>query len=563
MSARTRRGVYEWYAAGLLFACTVVFYSPSIDNQFLAFDDDVYVTGNPQIQSGLSPQGVAWAFTSGQGANWFPLTRLSHMLDVELFGDDARGHHATSILLHGLNSALVYILCARLTGVGAASFAAGLFFAIHPLHVESVSWISSRKDVLSGLFWLLGMAAYLAYVKRPAPAQYALVAMLYVLALMSKPVAVTFPVVLLLMDYWPLARMQQRGGRAGRREFLALVVEKLPLFAIAAGFSAVTVYVQRAGGTMEELAGVGLAARANNALVAYVRYLEHTLWPAGLLFPYQHLGVARPMWHGALAAAFLIAMTAAAFIARRRAPSVSVGWLWFLVTLLPTIGIIQVGTQAMADRYMYLPILGLFFMLLWPLEGWSRRIPARAALLAISIGLVAVTWQQQRYWRDSETLLTHALALEPANVPARVQLAVVKLRGGQAGVAEYHLREAIAIDPKSVPAWSNLGSTLRMLDRPDEAIAAYGRALELDPGDYAPALNLGSLLVEEGRALEAIPVLERAASHRAENGSATAQLIDAYEAAGRIDDARAALADGLGRFPASPELIRRLEALKR
>ena len=579
MSAETRRPVFEQIAASILFVGTVVVFLPSTSNGFLAFDDAVYVTDNPQIQAGFTRESVAWAFTSGQGANWFPLTRLSHMLDVELFSDDPRGHHAMSVLLHAINAALVYVVLARLTGARAASFAAGLLFAVHPLHVESVSWISSRKDVLSGLFWLLGMAAYLGYAKRPNIARYALVAVLYTFAFMSKPIAVTFPVILLLFDFWPLARMRQGGGSIGRRELLGLFVEKLPLFVLAVGFSAIAVVAQRAGGTMEEMENVGLAARMNNALVAYVRYIAHTLWPIDLMFPYQHLGEARPMWHAGAAAALLALITVVALLLRNRLPSVIVGWLWFVVMLLPTIGLIQVGTQAMADRYMYLPILGLFLMVVWPAAKFAQlravRVPIdegsirvgpdavslAAALVAVVVFFGVVTWQQQRIWHDSESLLAHAVAIEPNNVPARVQLAVVYLRRGEPTRAEEQLLDALARDGSSVPAWSNLGSALRMQGRADEAVNAFRRALEIDTRQYAPALNLSTLLVEIGRSEEAIPILESILDHRDENGGGYEAIANAYVGEARPHDAARVVNEGLSRFPDNAELQQMAERI--
>ncbi len=549
-----------------VFAAALCVYVPSLSNEFLDFDDEVYVTGNEMVRQGLTAQGFLWAFTNTRSANWQPLAWLSHQLDVQLFGLDPRGHHATSILLHAINSALVFLVCARMTGARGAAFAAALVFAVHPLHVESVSWVSSRKDLLSGVFWLLGLAAYLGYIKRLVWTRYALLLLLFVCACLSKPMAVTFPAVLLLLDFWPLARMQLAGGTTGRRELFALVVEKLPLFALVVIFSVITFVAQRSGGTMEEMASVGLLARVNNAAVAYARYISHTFWPLDLMFPYAHLGAARPLWHGEAAGALLATVTVIAWLLRRRAPSVLTGWLWFLGMLVPTIGLVQVGTQAMADRYMYLPLLGILFMVCWPVSFLRRfqawRIRFVAALIAASAALGLVTWKQQAAWRDSESLILRAIRIEPDNVPARVQLAVSYLRRGRPEEAEQQLRAALAADPESAAAWSNLGSALRMQSKGEEAVTAFERALAIDPRKYPPALNLGSLLVELGRFDEAVPILERAVKHPSETGSGYVLLAVALARAGRLSDALEVSLEGQRLFPDDPALPGIVEELR-
>ncbi len=542
--------------AGIFLAAILVF-SRSIGNEFLPFDDALYVTGNAHVQQGLTAESITWAFTTGYIANWHPITWLSHMLDVELFGLDSRGHHATSVLLHAINSTLVYFLCLQLSARRAASAAIALLFAIHPLHVESVAWVSSRKDLLSALFWFLGIFAYIRYVKQPSRRGYAAVTAAFVLSFMSKPVAVTFPMVLLLLDYWPLARFQQGGGAIGRRQSLLLVAEKLPLFLLVAIFSGLTYMVQRAGGAMEDMGPLSLGARINNALSSCVGYLAHTLWPVGLYIPYPHPAETRPLWHGAAAAALLAVFTSSLVLLRRARPILLVGWLWFLLVSLPTLGLIQVGFQSMADRYMYLPLLGLIAVAVQIVADLVRALPNQrrvtigvAAVLAA--GLCVLTWTQQAYWRDGFSLFSHAIAVRPDNFPARVQLAVVHLIAGSPAAAEEQLRLALAIEPGSAQAWSNLGSALRMQGKEDEAAESFRRALTLEPGAYAPALNLAALLGGSGEVDEAIPILERIVTSREESGQGYLLLADFYVMRGQPDDARRARDEAAKRLSPTP-----------
>jgi hypothetical protein len=330
LSNRQRSFLYAVVPPITIFFIAILIFSRSIGNQFLPFDDALYVTDNPHVLQGLTAGSITWAFTTGYIANWHPVTWLSHMLDVTLFDLDPRGHHGMNILLHAVNSVLVYFLCLRLSARHAGSAAIALLFAIHPLHVESVAWISSRKDLLSAFFWFLGLFAYLRYVKQPSRRGYAAVTVAFILSFMSKPVAVTFPIVLLLLDYWPLARFQQGGGAIGRRQALMLVGEKLPLFLLVVVFSGLTFFVQRAGGAMDDLGPLSLGARINNALSSCAGYLAHTLWPVGLYIPYPHPGETRPLWHGAASAAFLAVLTSSLILLRRTRPLLLIGWLWVL-----------------------------------------------------------------------------------------------------------------------------------------------------------------------------------------------------------------------------------------
>jgi len=556
-SEQQRSNWREIFPPVSVFLIAVLIFSRSIGNQFLPFDDALYVTDNAQVQQGLTPASIAWAFTSGYIANWHPLTWLSHMLDTTLFGLDPRGHHATSILLHAVNSTLVYFLCLRLSARRVGSLAVALLFAIHPLHVESVAWISSRKDLLSGFFWFLGLFAYIRYVKQPSRRGYAAVTAAFVLSFMAKPVAVTFPIVLLLLDYWPLVRFQQGGGAIGRRQALMLVAEKIPLFLLVFIFSAITYLVQKSGGAMDDLGPVSLGARVNNAFCSFAGYLAHALWPVGLYIPYPHPGEGRPLWQGAAAAGLVGALTALLVLLRRTRPLLLVGWLWFLVISLPTLGFVQVGFQAMADRYMYLPLLGLLVIVVSLAGDFLRVLPHRrrvtiALSALVGISLCVLTWKQQMHWRDGIALFKHAIAVRPDNVPARVQLAVVHLMAGDAAAAEEHLRIALETDPASAQAWSNLGSALRMQGKKSEAEDAFRRALTLDPAAYAPALNLAALLGGAGKVDEAVAILERIVSSREETGQGYLLLGDFCVMLGRRDDAARARGEASRREAAVP-----------
>ncbi len=347
----------SWFDVGLTTAAVVVLtlavFAPVRDHAFVDYDDTLYVTENPRVQRGIDVDNVRWALTAEVASNWHPLTLLSHMIDCELFGLDAGAHHATSVALHAVDSALLLLVLHRMTGaLGRSAFVAALF-AVHPLHVEPVAYVAQRKDVLSTLFWLLGMAAYVRYAARPTVVRYAVVALMLVLGLMSKPMVVTLPLVLLLLDVWPLGRWWHRVPGSASRSWL--ILEKIPLLVLSAAASAITVLAQAHGGSVGSLAAYPLTMRIANALTAYVAYLRKTFWPVDLacFYPYPS---AYPPWRLAAAALALAAISSIAVRSVRRAPYLLVGWLWYLGTLVPVIGIVQVGMQAMADHYTYVPL---------------------------------------------------------------------------------------------------------------------------------------------------------------------------------------------------------------
>jgi tetratricopeptide (TPR) repeat protein len=449
----------------------LVLYASAGRNDFVDFDDYVYVVLNPRVNGGLSAEGVAWAFTTTRSLNWHPLTWLSHMLDAELFGLDPRGHHWTSIALHAANAGfLLWVLWRTSGALGPSAFAAGLF-ALHPLRVESVAWIAERKDVLFGLFWMLTWLAYLRWVERPSAPRYGLALALFALGLLSKPMIVTLPFVLLLLDYWPLRRpLSPR-----------LLGEKLPFLALALLASAATAWIQGSGVQYE----IPLGLRLSNALVAYVTYLQKTLWPLDLaaFYPFPD---AIPLWKSGGAALILGAISALALHAARSLPYLAVGWLWFLGTLVPVIGLIPVGFQSLADRYTYVPSIGLSIMAAWgaaaAAAGLQRRsgrertaaVGVAAAAVLLACGLL--TRDQIGHWRNTVAVF----------------------------------ERVVAVTEPSAFAHTELGRALQSAGDVDEALAQYGRALEIDP-DYARArASLGEALLAEGRPRDALPELRRA-----------------------------------------------------
>ena len=432
-------------AAGLA-ALTLLAFLPVFWNGFVNLDDGLYVTGNPWVRKGFTREGLAWVWTANVANNWHPLTVLTHMLDCQLFGLNAAGHHGTSLLLHTANVLLLFAVLRRMTGALGRSAAVAALFAVHPLHVESVAWVAERKDVLSAFFWILAMGAYGRYARQPSSGRYLLVALMMALGLMAKPMVVTLPLVLLLLDVWPLGRLSFEPGW-GRR-LARLVLEKLPLLGLSVISSLVTLKYQTT--SLVSLEILPWRLRFANAAVSYVTYLGKTLLPRKLaaFYPIQFEIDA---WK-AVAAVFLIAaITALALWKARRAPYLLVGWLWFLGTLVPVIGLVQVGRQAMADRYTYIPSIGLFLAVSWGVAELARSRSQRTVLATASVLilllLAAATLALVRTWADSVTLYRHALAVTQNNWVAHIGLAKALVsRQDWAGAAE-HYRAALALRP--------------------------------------------------------------------------------------------------------------------
>ncbi len=482
---------------------TFVVFGQTLGYDFINYDDDDYVYENPVVQKGLTFHGFAWAFTSHY-SNWHPLTWLSHMLDCQLYGLNSGDHHLTSVLLHAATAISLFLVLRRMTGALWRSAFVAALFAIHPLHVESVAWVSERKDVLSGLFFMLTLWAYVRYVRASKPLIYYLLTMLFfALGLMSKPMLVTLPFVLLLLDYWPLNRW-----RAGNSK--QLIIEKLPLFGLAAALCVVTLFAQR-----EAMSSLPLSIRIGNALVSYAVYLEQMFWPAGLIafYPYARHGL--ELWEIIVSLIFLSAVSALAIALRRKSPYFLVGWLWYLGMLVPVIGILQVGLQAHADRYTYLPQIGLYIALAWATvdlcAGWRYRREILGGCSAIILAaLIFCAHRQTTYWRNSEVLWAHALACTPDNFVVRTKLGFMLLNEGKADEAITQFQRNLRTDPDIVESYNNIGTADMQKGQVAEAIAQFQQAVQLKP-DYVDArVNLGIALLVEGKADDAIAQLKQA-----------------------------------------------------
>jgi Flp pilus assembly protein TadD len=466
--------------ASLLLALLVcATFWPVLRNDFAGYDDNEYVTNNPRVNTGLTPENVKWALTAAHSNNWHPLTWISHQLDCSLFGLAPAGHHAVNLLLHACNTVLLFLWLSGITGSRGRSAFVALIFGLHPLHVESVAWIAERKDVLSAFFGLLTLLAYSAYVRKPGAVRYLTIAALFAAALMSKPMLATLPVLLLLLDWWPLGRRVR-------------VPEKLPLFALAGLSAAVTIWAQRQGGAVASIGQLPAPLRFANAAVSYVRYLGKTIWPSNLavFYPFPLHGI--PAATVAACVAAIAAASALVFALRHRHPWLTLGWCWYLATLLPVIGIVQVGMQSMADRYMYLPMIGLLIAITWECARWRLAAP----LVVIACALIS--WRQIPVWKDGMTLFTHAIAVTQDNFVAHDNLGVELDRRGRSEEAIAQYRETLRIKPGDRIAESNLaqatfdkGERLFHTGKEDEAFASFSESLQLRPRNAMARTYLG------------------------------------------------------------------------
>ena len=494
----------------------LVAYWQVLYSDFVNYDDPVYVTENKQVQAGLTQEGVEWAFTSRRANNWHPLTWLSLMLDSELFGLKAGAFHATNLLIHIANTLLLFLVLRKMTGsVWCSGFVAAVF-ALHPLHVESVAWVSERKDVLSALFWLLTMWGYVNYVQRGGVLRYLITLLFFGLGLMAKPMLVSLPIVMLLLDYWPLSRLQtaklskaglcQQNNISKRSELIYFVLEKVPFFVLAAASSLITVIVQKRGGAVIALERLSLSTRIFNALVTYIIYIIKTFLPSGLSVYYPHPHTL-PIWQVAVSI-LLLGLITAAVLAGRRGYLTS-GWLWYIVTLIPVIGLVQVGSQARADRYMYVPMVGVLIMLSWGVSELLGRWRFRRFVLSFIAGiclsaLMVCTWLQVGYWRNSFTLLSRSIAVTSGNYIAHLNLGNFLTRQNRAKEAIPHYKKAIKIYRNYVEAHYNLGIALALERRYDEAIEEYYTVLRLKRRHGEVEFRLADALSQKGRLDEAI-----------------------------------------------------------
>jgi Flp pilus assembly protein TadD len=593
--------------AGLAAAVLAV-YGQVYRYDFVNYDDPKYVSENPVVLRGVTLAGAVWAFTTGEMGNWHPLTWLSHMLDVQLFGPAPGASHLVNVALHLLNTLLLFLVLQRTTRAPGPSLAVAALFGVHPLHVESVAWIAERKDVLSTFAWFLTLWMYSRYVEARSPRWYAASLACFAVGLTAKPMLVSLPFVLLLLDYWPLGRvawgavyaskpagavptdapaarrLRRRNppagairimsanaavvGRQALRPISALIWEKVPFLALALIASALAYAMQRRSGATDQAGQIPIAIRLTNALVAYVTYVAKALWPADLavLYPYD---LAVPAWQPVMAALLLTAASALALVMARRHPYALVGWLWYLGTLVPVIGLVQIGSQALADRYTYVPLVGIFLILAWGGRDLARRwaMPARAmaALTTAAVAVyAAVAWRQVQYWRNSATLFSHAAQVTRDNCIAHNNLGIALAWEGKIDAAAAEYREALRIKPDYADAHANLGRVLARQSRRDDAVVQYRAALAetVRAGDphgrdlaYAVHGDLGRALAELGRRDEALAELSEAVRLRPESIEAHTNLGNALRDAGQFSSAIEQYRQAVALDPERPEAV--------
>ena len=504
-----------------MFVGTLLLYIPAYTSGFINYDDPSYVTANAHILQGLSWSNIAWAFTTTIEANWHPLTWISHMADLELFGVKPYGHHVVNVLFHGFNVVLLFVVLLRATGHLLRSAVVAGLFAVHPLNVECVAWVSERKSLLSMMFLLLAILAYELYTRDRTVGRYAIVAAIFALGLMAKPMIVTLPVLLLLWDYWPLAR--DVSDAQNRPLFLQLFAEKIPLFLLSAVSSGITIYAQRRGGALGSAELLPFKLRLENAVYSYVAYIGKGIWPARLAVFYPHPEGSLALGKVLAAALLILAITVLAWLQRDRRRYLLSGWLWYLAAMLPMIGLVQAGLQAMADRYAYLPFIGLFIIAVWGCAELfaALKLPRSAEMLTASAVLLAfasVAFVQVRYWHDSYALFTHALAVTSRNGVAEDNLGVALMDMGHPDLALPHFQAAAEYIPRLSTAHYNVGVLLQRQNQLDGARREYELALQYsaDPRETAQAnANLGFLLLD-GDPAAALPHFNAALAFNAD-----------------------------------------------
>jgi Tfp pilus assembly protein PilF len=492
-----------------LAACCAVIYGQTLRHGFLSYDDGLYVFENLHVQAGLTWNSVCWAFTTSMANYVHPLTWMSHMLDCELYGLLPWGHHLTSLVIHAINAMLLFLVLVRMTGRHWPSAFAAALFAVHPLHVETVAWIAERKGLLSMLFWTAAMGGYAWHARRPNPVRYLSVAVLFLLGLLSKPSTVTLPFVLLLLDFWPLERMDRMASiRAMARRTVWLAVEKIPLFVLTALICTTTFVMQWRGNNLVFGERIPFTARCANALVVYVVYLVKTVCPWDLAVYYPH-PLVRPAGHVAGAVVMLAAVTLLCLCQFRRRPYLIVGWLWYLGTLVPVIQLVQIGTFSHADRYTYIPLIGIFVMVAWSLDevrsvSRTRSVAVTAAAVIAVAALGAMAFRQTAYWKDDPTLFGHDLAVAGENPVAHDDIGTALMDLKKPVEAAEQFKLALKADPHNAEALYNLGVVMEALNRPAEAESWYRQTLQWKPSYPKAHNNLGGLLVQSRRFDEAM-----------------------------------------------------------
>jgi len=491
------------------------------NNEFINLDDDLYVTDNPYVCKGLTAKGIIWAFTSIHKGHWHPMTWISHMVDYSLYGLNPNGHHIANLLFHIANTLLLFLLLYRMTNLPWRSGFVAALFALHPLHVESVAWVAERKEVLSAFFWILAMWTYVYYVEKPKVNRYLLVASCFLLALMSKPMAVTFPFALLLLDYWPLGRLRfgktdnglnpttLGSGNVCHRKVsvLGLVLEKVPLFLISAVLSLFTIFAHWGSGAISSLDKLPLEIRIENAFVSYVKYIAKMIWPDRLAVLYPH-PITLPLWEVVGATLLLMIITTLVILAGRKRNYYIMGWFWYLGTLLPVIGLVQAGIQAMADRFMYIPIIGLFIMVVYGISDFLMGWRYGKVVLATSGGvllliLMVATMSQVQLWRTSVMLFSHTLRVTDDNYLIHNNLGVTLAKQGKDQEAAIHYRKALEINPRYTDAHYNLAALLVRQRKAQEAIDHFNEALKIKPNRVDVHNDLGVILAKQGKIQEA------------------------------------------------------------
>lgn len=551
-------------------------FAPTLGHPFIRYDDQSYVYENPEITAGLSVGGGVGAFTHLHARNWHPLTTISHMLDCQLFGLNPAGHHLTNVLLHTVAVLLLFGALRGMTGALWRSAFVAAVFAIHPLRVESVAWVAERKDVLSAVFFMLTLSAYVRYVRQPALARYCWIMFFFALGLMSKPMLVTLPFLLLLLDYWPLARLAHEPAvppNEARNRFSLSThpfLEKLPLLFLSLMAAVATLIAQRS--TVRYSEPLPLTWRIGNAFEGYLAYIGQMLWPARLALFYPHTADRLPLWHVALTLLLLAGITCIAVILRRTHPYLVAGWGWYLIGLLPVIGLVQVGLQGRADRYTYLPQIGLYLALTWAVADLPIFTRSRRAILScLAATIIALlSWQasvQTSYWSNTESLWPHALAVTDKNDIAHYNVAAFLMNRGQLDEAIWHYEQALKLqsDTREGPyhlsvalLHNSLGNALAQKGRLDEAITHYGKAVELN-GNFADAhINLGAMLARKGQTAEAIRHYEKAVAIPPEDSISHVALAELLQ---KTRDARAAIAHYRRALEIAPDSVAVLNSL--
>lgn len=554
--------------AAILVLVTSAAYEPVRNCEFVDYDDDVYVTANSNVNKGLNWDSVRWAFTEPYIANWHSLTWLSHMVDCQIFGLEPQGHHLVSLLIHIANVLLLFFILAAMTrSIWPSAFVA-VIFAIHPLHVESVAWIAERKDVLSTLFFLLTVAAYIRYTSHPSIRRYILIVVFFILGILSKSMVITLPFVLLLLDYWPLNRLEFEPGRIKHSfaKLKQLVIEKIPLFLLSAACGVITYLVQKSAGAMKPTDIVAPAARLSNAMVSYLRYIGKILYPHDLaaLYPFPAGGM--PLWQGVVAFLILILITAGVIYLARKRRYLATGWFWYVGTLMPVIGLVQIGAQSMADRYTYLPLIGFSIMFVWPIAEFVTRrkyLKVSAAVLAAVIiaAMILSTRTQIGYWKDSLTLFSHAVKVTQNNFIMHNNLGSVLQKHGQPEEALIEYEKAIEINKSYHRAILNKAKALRDMNKLEEAAVIFQQVADTAKNPYDPYFNLGLTYNKLGNYKIAIEYLQKALRIYPNKSEAVYQLALALARSGEYDDALIEFEHALELAPDWPEVHYNLAAI--